>query len=75
MYLLTYHPKTRPPWNKGRLIGQKPPLKPREIWSILVRLQIAKRSRDLALFNIALDSKLRGCDILRLRVSVASDRF
>ncbi|OOZ15464.1 hypothetical protein BOW28_11705, partial [Solemya velum gill symbiont] len=40
MYLLTYHPKTRPPWNKGRLIGQKPPLKPREIWSILVRLQI-----------------------------------
>ena len=69
MYLLAYHPKTRLPWNKGRLIGQKPPLKPHEIWSIRVRLQIAMRSRDLTLFNIALDSKLRGCDIVRLRLS------
>ena len=58
----------RIPWNKGRLIGQKLPLKPREIWAIRVRLQIFKRIRDLALFNLAIDSKLRGCDLVRLRV-------
>lgn len=56
------------PWNKGRLVGQKPPLKPREIWAIRVRLQMAKRIRDLALFNLAIDSKLRGCDLVRLHV-------
>jgi hypothetical protein len=48
------------PWNKGRLIGQKRPLKPREVWAIRIRLQLEKRSRDLALFNLAIDSKLRG---------------
>ena len=58
----------RVPWNKGRLIGQKLPLKPREIWAIRVRLQILRRIRDLALFNLAIDSKLRGCDLVRLRV-------
>ena len=58
----------RIPWNKGRLIGQKLPLKPREIWAIRVRLQIYRRIRDLALFNLAIDSKLRGCDLVRLRV-------
>lgn len=57
------------PWNKGRLIGQKRPLKPREVWAIRVRLQLEKRRRDLALFNLAIDSKLRGCDLVRLRVS------
>lgn len=57
------------PWNKGKLVGQKPPLKPREVWAIRVRLQIANKRRDLALFNLSLDSKLRGCDLLRLRVS------
>jgi integrase len=51
------------PWNKGKLIGQRPPLKKQEIWSIRVRLQIAGKVRDLALFNLAIDSKLRGCDI------------
>ena len=56
------------PWNKGKLIGQKPPLKLKEIWSIRIRLQIANRKRDLALFNLAIDSKLRSCDLLRLRV-------
>ena len=56
------------PWNKGRLIGQKLPLKPREIWAIRVRLQILRRTRDLALFNLAIDSKLRGCDLVRLRI-------
>ncbi len=56
------------PWNKGKLIGQKPPLKLKEIWAIRIRLQLAHRLRDLALFNLAIDSKLRGCDLLRLRV-------
>lgn len=56
------------PWNKGRVTGQKPPLKPREVWAIRVRLQIANRVRDLALFNLAIDSKLRGCDLVHLRV-------
>jgi len=57
------------PWNKGKLVGQKPPLKPCEVWAIRVRLQIANKKRDLALFNLSLDSKLRGCDLLSLKVS------
>lgn len=56
------------PWNKGRLVGQKAPLKLREIWGIRIRLQLADRTRDLALFNLAIDSKLRGCDLVGLRV-------
>ena len=51
------------PWNKDKLIGQKPPLKLKEIYAIRIRLQLAQRTRDFALFNIAIDSKLRGCDI------------
>jgi len=58
----------RVPWNKGKLIGQKPPLKLKEIWAVRIRLQIARRIRDLALFNLAIDSKLRGCDLVRLRL-------
>lgn len=58
----------RIPWNKGKLIGQKPPLKLKEIWTLRIRLQIGCRIRDLALFNLAIDSKLRGCDLVRLRV-------
>jgi integrase len=57
------------PWNKGRLIGQKRPLKPKEVWAIRVRLQLENCRRDLALFNLAIDSKLRGCDLVRLRVN------
>ena len=57
------------PWNKGRLIGQKRPLKPKEVWTIRVRLQLERRRRDLALFNLAIDSKLRGCDLVGLRVA------
>jgi integrase len=57
------------PWNKGRLIGQKRPLKPKDVWAIRVRLQLEQRRRDLALFNLAIDSKLRGCDLVRLRVN------
>ncbi len=61
--------RSRPePWNKGKLIGQKPPFKAKEVWSIRIRLQIADHKRDLALFNLAIDSKLRGCDLVRLRV-------
>jgi len=56
------------PWSKAKLTGQKPPLKRKEIWAIRVRLQLAKRPRDLALFNLAIDSKLRGCDLVGLRV-------
>lgn len=56
------------PWNKGRVTGQKPPLKPREVWAIRVRLQVWGRVRDLALFNLAIDSKLRGCDLVHLRL-------
>src|SRR4051794_13201392 len=58
----------RVPWNKGKLIGQKAPLKLKEIWAIRIRLQLARRTRDLALFNLGIDSKLRGCDLVGLRV-------
>ncbi len=58
----------RSPWNKGKLVGQKAPLKLREIWAIRVRLQLAGRRRELALFNLAIDSKLRACDLVKLRV-------
>jgi len=68
MHYLTYKPQNNEPWNKGKLVGQKPPLKLREIWSIRIRLQMAERHRDLALFNLAIDSKLRSCDLLTLRV-------
>lgn len=56
------------PWNKGKLMGQKRPLKLKEIWAIRIRLQMAKNTRELALFNLAIDSKLRGCDLVKLRV-------
>ena len=56
------------PWNKGKLLGQKPPLKLKEIWAIRIRLQLTHRHRELALFNLAIDSKLRGCDLVELHV-------
>jgi integrase len=58
----------RTPWNKGKLIGAKPPLRPNQIWSIRTRLLIEGRVRDLTLFNLAIDSKLRGCDVVALKV-------
>lgn len=58
----------RPPWNKGKLIGAKPPLRPSHVWSIRTKLQLEHRTRDLALFNLAIDSKLRGCDVVAVRV-------
>ena len=59
----------RPAWNKGRVIGQKRPLLPKHVWAIRVRLEIAEKHRDLALFNLAIDSKLRGCDLVKLKVT------
>lgn len=56
------------PWNKGLLIGQKKPLEPKHVWSIRVRLEIARSRRDLAIFNLAIDSKLRACDLVKLRL-------
>lgn len=61
-------PKRRP-WNKGRLVGQKRPLLPKQVWAIRTRLEMAGNLRDLALFNLAIDSKLRGCDLVRLKVA------
>jgi integrase len=58
----------RIPWNKGKLIGAKPPLRPSHVWSIRTKLQMADKKRDLALFNFAIDSKLRGCDVVAVRV-------
>jgi len=63
----TVGPK-RTPWNKGKLTGAKPPLRPKHVWSIRTKLQMADRKRDLALFNLAIDSKLRGCDVVALKV-------
>jgi integrase len=65
-------PRRREPWNKGRLIGQKRPLKPKDVWTIRVRLQLEGRKRDLAMFNLAVDSKLRGCDLVRLKTDDVS---
>ena len=67
MLRLEYKP-CREPWNKGKLVGQTPPLKIKDIWAIRVRLQLAGRSRDIAMFNLAIDSKLRACDLVSLRV-------
>ena len=59
------HPR---PWNKGLLVGQKKPLQPKHVWAIRVRLEIARMCRDLALSNLAIDSKLRACDLVKLRI-------
>ncbi len=66
--LPTIIPK-RHAWNRGRIIGQKRPLQPKHVWAIRVRLELAKNHRDHALFNMAVDSKLRGCDLVCLKVS------
>ena len=68
-------PKRRA-WNKGRIIGQKRPLLPKQVWAIRARLELVGNMRDLALFNVAIDSKLRGCNLVRLSVKdlVSSER-
>ena len=58
----------REPWNKGKIVGQKAPFKPRDIWALRVRFQMESRVRELALFNLGIDSKLRGCDLVSLKV-------
>lgn len=58
----------RGPWNEGRLVGARPPLRPKHVWSIRSKLQLEKRTRELTMFNLAIDSKLRACDLVRLRV-------
>ena len=68
MNLLTHAAKEQSPRNKGRLTGQKPPFKLKEIWAIRIRLQLNNQLRDLALFNLAIDSKLRGCDLVKLKL-------
>jgi integrase len=60
--------QTTQPWNKGKLTGAKPPLHPKHVWAVRTRLQLANRLRDLALFDLAIDSKLRGCDIVALKI-------
>jgi hypothetical protein len=59
---------SREPWNKGKIVGQKAPFKLKDIWALRVRLQMESRVRELALFNLGIDSKLRGCDLVALRV-------
>jgi integrase len=59
---------TRTPWSKGKLTGAKPPLRPKPVWSNRTHLMIERRTRDLAMFNLAIDSKLRGCDVVALKV-------
>ena len=61
------NPVHREPWNKGKIVGQKAPFKLKDIWALRVRLQMEGRVRELALFNLAIDSKLRGCDLVALR--------
>jgi hypothetical protein len=72
METIHFFPSCKPahnePWNKGKLSGSKPPLLPKHVWAIRTRLQMLGKKRDLALFNLAIDSKLRGCDLVRLRV-------
>jgi integrase len=64
----TLQTSRREPWNKGKIVGQKAPLKLKDIWALRVRLQMASRVRELALFNLGIDSKLRGCDLVKLKV-------
>src|SRR5437867_8456630 len=69
-HLVNHFPtaSARSPWNKGKLTGAKPPLRPKHVWSIRTKLQIEGRARDLAMFNLAIDSKLRGCDVVAIKV-------
>ena len=68
MVIQSHSISRREPWNKNKLVGQKAPLKLKEIWAIRIRLELFHRVRDLALFNLAIDSKLRGCDLVKLKV-------
>jgi hypothetical protein len=67
-------PHKRLPWNKSKLTGAKPPLRPKQVWSIRTNLQVEWRTWDLAMFNLAIDSKLRGCDVIVLKVEDVGPR-
>ena len=67
MYIFVNKTVQRAPWNKGKLIGQKPPLLPKHVWAIRTILSLDGCARDLALFNLAIDSKLRGCDLVNMK--------
>ena len=73
-YNPTYPNADRVPCNKGRLMGPKPPLRPKHVWAIRTKLQLERDTRDLALFNPAIDSKLRGCDVVAVRVEDVAPR-
>lgn len=73
MLLPTVISGRREPWNKGKLVGQKAPLKLKDIWAIRVRLEMYDRKRELAVFNLAIDRKLRGCDLVQLRMRDVAD--
>lgn len=73
-HLFKTQSQRREPWNKGKLIGPKPPLRPKHVWAIRTKLQLEKRGRDLALFNLAIDSKLRGCDVVAVRLEDVAPR-
>jgi integrase len=62
------HTRAVVPWNKGRFVGPKPPLKPKQVWAIRIHLQREQRVRDLAMFDLAIDSKVRGCDLVKLKI-------
>ena len=69
------HPATvKVPWNKGKVIGAKPPLQTKHVWSIRTKLQMDGKKRDLAMFNLAIDSKLRGCDVVHIKVEDVAPR-
>jgi len=67
-YARRCNPSKRVPWNKGKLVGTKPPLRQKHVWAIRTMLQVERSKRDLAMFNLAIDSKLRGCDVVAIRV-------
>ena len=67
----THPPATKVPWNKGKIIGARPPLQTKHVWSIRTKLQMDGKKRDLAMFNLAIDSKLRGCDVVHIKVETS----
>ena len=69
-----HSPAAKVPWNKGKIIGARPPLQTKHVWSIRTKLQMDGKARDLALFNLAIDSKLRGCDVVRIKVEDIAPR-
>jgi hypothetical protein len=68
------HQASKVPWNKGKLIGARPPLQTKHVWSIRTKLQMDGKKRDLAMFNLAIDSKLRGCDVVHVKVEDVAPR-